>query len=155
MSGPRPIGRTVPDIASQALGKRGLAFGALITDWDSIIGRTLANRTAPEKLSFPRGKREDATLHIRVMGPFALELQHLEPQILERINSYFGYRAVSRIRIINGVLPQALTARAPRPRTLSMDEETRIAETTAAVSDPELREVLERLGRSMLTRKRV
>jgi hypothetical protein len=153
VSGPRPIGRTVPEIAGAALGKRGLAFGALITDWDTIVGPNLARRTAPEKLSFPRGKREDATLHIRAMGPVALELQHLEPQILERINGFFGYRAVSRLRILHGTLPAA-TVRAPRPRSLTMDEEVRLTETTASVDDPELREALERLGRAMLSRQR-
>ena len=30
----------------------------------------------------------------------ATELQHLEPQVLERINGFFGYAAVKRLRLI-------------------------------------------------------
>ncbi|WP_207456246.1 DciA family protein [Azospirillum sp. SYSU D00513] len=151
MSGPRRIGQTVPEVAGKVLGKRGLAFGALITDWPSIIGHQLSLRTAPDKLSFPRGKREDATLHIRAMGAIALELQHLEPQIIERINSFFGYRAVARIRLVHAALPQ--TARpAPRRRELTMDEEIAVVTGTAAVEDEELRATLERFGRSLLAR---
>ena len=151
MNGPRRIGQTVPEVAGKVLGKRGLAFGALITDWPSIIGHQLSLRTAPDKLSFPRGKREDATLHIRAMGAIALELQHLEPQIIERINSFFGYRAVARIKLVHAALPQSVRP-APRKRELTMDEEIAVVTGTAAVEDEELRATLERFGRSLLAR---
>lgn len=151
MSGPKRIGQAVPGVAGKVLGKRGLAFGALITDWPSIVGHQLSLRTAPDKLSFPRGKREEATLHIRAMGAIALELQHLEPQIIERINGFFGYRAVARIRLIHAALP-ARTAPPVRQRTLTMDEEVSVVTATAKVEDEELRATLERFGRSLLAR---
>ncbi|CAO3430952.1 DUF721 domain-containing protein [Azospirillum doebereinerae] len=151
MSGPRRIGQTVPDVAGKVLGKRGLAFGALITDWPAIVGQQMALRTAPDKLSFPRGKREEATLHIRAMGAIALELQHLEPQIVERINSFFGYRAVARIKLIHAALPPAPSPMV-RQRTLTMDEEISVTTTIATVEDEELRATLERFGRSLLAR---
>ncbi|MBP2227774.1 DUF721 domain-containing protein [Azospirillum agricola] len=151
MSGPRRIGQTVPEVAGKVLGKRGLAFGALITDWPAIVGPQLSLRTAPDKLSFPRGKREEATLHIRAMGAIALELQHLEPQIIERINSFFGYRAVARIKLIHAALPAAPSPML-RQRALTMDEEISVTTTLAAVEDEELRATLERFGRSLLAR---
>lgn len=151
MSGPRRIGQTVPDVAGKVLGKRGLAFGSLITDWPAIVGQQLSLRTAPDKLSFPRGKREEATLHIRAMGAIALELQHLEPQIIERINSFFGYRAVAKIKLIHAVLPSAPSPMV-RQRTLTMDEEISLTTATAEVEDEELRATLERFGRSLLAR---
>lgn len=151
MNGPRRIGQTVPEVAGKVLGKRGLAFGALITDWPSIVGHQLSLRTAPDKLSFPRGKREEATLHIRAMGAIALELQHLEPQIIERINSFFGYRAVARIKLIHAALPPRPSAMV-RQRPLTMDEEMSVMTTTATVEDEELRQTLERFGRSLLAR---
>ncbi|BAI75350.1 hypothetical protein AZL_c00570 (plasmid) [Azospirillum sp. B510] len=151
MTGPRRIGQSVPEVAGKVLGKRGLAFGALITDWPSIVGHQLSLRTAPDKLSFPRGKREEATLHIRAMGAIALELQHLEPQIIERINSFFGYRAVAKIKLIHAALPSAPSP-VVRPRALTMDEETGITAATATVEDEELRATLERFGRSLMAR---
>ncbi len=153
MNGPRRIGQTVPEVAGKALGKRGLAFGALINDWPSIVGHQLSLRTAPDKLSFPRGKREDAVLHIRAMGAIALELQHLEPQIIERINGFFGYRAVAKIKLIHAA-PLTIQKPAVRPRDLTMDEELSVMTTTATVEDEELRATLERFGRSLLARPR-
>lgn len=153
MNGPRRIGQTVPEVAGKALGKRGLAFGSLINDWPSIVGHQLSLRTAPDKLSFPRGKREDAVLHIRAMGAIALELQHLEPQIVERINSFFGYRAVAKIKLIHAA-PVTIQKPVVRPRDLTMDEELSVMTTAATVEDEELRATLERFGRSLLARPR-
>lgn len=154
MNGPRLLARTVPVIAGKALGKRGLAFGQLITEWASIVGHQLALRTAPDRLSFPRGKREDATLHIRAMGAIALELQHLEPLIVERINGFFGYRAVARIRLVHAAPASATPLRAPPLRPLSMDEEIAVMRAAATVDDPDLRDALERFGRSLAGRQR-
>ena len=151
MNGPRRIGQSVQGVAGKALGKRGLAFGALITDWASIVGHQMSLRTAPDKLSFPRGKREDATLHIRAMGAIALELQHLEPQIIERINSFFGYRAVAKIKLIHAA-PLSAPMRTVRQRPLTMDEEMSVMTTTSSIEDEELRATLERFGRSLLAR---
>ncbi|WP_448189132.1 DUF721 domain-containing protein [Azospirillum sp. sgz301742] len=154
MAGPRLIGGTVPNVAGKALGKRGLAFGALITDWPTIVGHQLALRTQPDKLVFPRGKREDATLHVRAMGAIALELQHLEPLIVEKINGFFGYKAVARLRLVHAAPLTTSALRAPVPRTLSMDEEIAVMSATATIEDEGLRESLERFGRSLLGRKK-
>lgn len=154
MAGPRLLSKTVPQVAGKVLGKRGLAFGALITEWPSIVGQQMASRTQPEKLIFPRGQREDATLHLRAAGAIALELQHLEPQILERINSFFGYRAVARLRLVAGVLIPPTGPRPPAVKPLSAEQEDRLSTTLASVDDPDLRETLERFGRAVMGRVR-
>ncbi|MEM7193207.1 MAG: DciA family protein, partial [Pseudomonadota bacterium] len=51
-----------------------------------------------------------ATLVLRIEGPRAIEVQHRAPQMLERINAYFGYRAVTELRFL-----QAPISRVPRP----------------------------------------
>ena len=59
-----------------------------------------------------QGRREEgAILVLRVEGPRAIEVQHRSGQILERVNTYFGYRAVAEMRIL-----QAPVARTSRPR---------------------------------------
>ena len=47
----------------------------------------------------------DGVLQVRVAGPLAVELQHLAPQVLERVNTYLGYRAVTQLKLSRGVLP--------------------------------------------------
>ena len=69
-------------------------------------------------MSWPRRVHEDdpepATLVLRVEGPVALEIQHLSGVIIEKVNRFFGWRAVGRIQIRQAPLRAA--GRKPRPR---------------------------------------
>ncbi len=148
--GPQRLGRQLSAIAGKALGKHGLAFGALLADWASIVGSRLADQTSPLKLVFPKGKREEAVLHLRVTSPAALLIQHEEPLILERINAFMGWRAVARLKLVHGA--PVLKTRSyvpPRPKRLTPEQEQALAAKTSTVEDPELRASLERLGRAV------
>ena len=125
--------------------RRGLAEAKLLTDWPTIVGPTLATRSHPIRLS-QRSDGPGGTLVLHVAGVAALELQHSEPQIVERINGFFGYAAVGRLRLIQAPLPRT-DARAPPPsRSVSDDEAIEIAEAVRDVRDPGLRAALHGLG---------
>jgi hypothetical protein len=51
---------------------------------------------------------------LKVDGPRAIELQHRSEQILERVNMYFGYRAIAQLRFLQAPLPKPKT-QAPTP----------------------------------------
>lgn len=142
-------------VTSPLFGKRGLADGAIVADWPMIVGEMLARRSAPQRIAYPPGKHTDGLLHLRVeSGGLATELQHLEPVIVERINGYFGYRAISGIRMQNGPLPRREDP-APKPiRPLTAEEERALEKSLSAVADDALRERLEALGRAVLGRRR-
>ena len=149
MNAPRRIGIQIPKVAGKALGKRGLAFGALLAEWPSIIGPRLADQAIPAKLSFPAGRKEEAVLLLTVTTASALVVQHEEPLIVERINGFFGYRAVARLKLVQGV-PAGKPKRAPKPPPLlSEQQEERLARQTETIEEPELRDALARLGRAL------
>ena len=117
--GPKAVGAYVPNVAKAAFEAHGFPSSAVLSDWPLIAGDDMAAFTAPERLVWPRrpedappdngarkpaGKRRPtgATLVLRVDGPRAIEVQHGAPHIIERINSYFGYRAVASVRIVQG-----------------------------------------------------
>ncbi len=141
------MSRMVPQVAGKALGKKGLGYGKLVTDWRSIVGADLGEMTAPVKLAFPRGERTDATLTIDIVPARAVEVQHSMPQLIERVNAVFGYRAVARIKLVQR--PPARATQTTNLRPLSPVEERELVEMTAAVPEGELRDALERLGRAV------
>ncbi|MGA7117204.1 MAG: DciA family protein, partial [Hyphomicrobium sp.] len=49
--------------------------------------------------------RPGATLVLRVDAARALDIQYNARQIIERINAYFGYRAIAELRILQAPLP--------------------------------------------------
>src|SRR5215468_3150472 len=99
--GLRTIARELPDVTKSALARRGFAAARVIADWPAIVGPALAEASLPERVV--RGRSADsATLVVRVRPAAALELQHWMPQIIERLNGYFGFRAIGRIRLVQG-----------------------------------------------------
>lgn len=149
--GLRALAALLPAVAGKALGKRGLAEGRIVADWAAIVGPEIAAHSLPERLAFEGGRRDAGTLHLLVAGPWAIELQHLEPQVVERINGHFGYRAVARLRLRQGTLPTRGPAVAPP--VLPEEVSTRIAAAAEAVQDKELRRALAAFGRAVSARR--
>ncbi|MFT5182469.1 MAG: hypothetical protein ACI8S3_002361 [Alphaproteobacteria bacterium] len=132
--------------------KRGLAEAALISDWPDIIGAALAAESLPLRIS--RGADgTGGTLHIRVSGALALELQHMQPQVIERINGYFGYQAIARITLQQGPIG---TRKPPAPKPApppSAEDAAALAAQLEGIADDDLRHALDALGRGILSRK--
>ena len=153
----KPVAQAVDRLTKGLLGKHGFTHAAIATKWPEIVGDNIARHSQPEKIVFSRDGATGGTLHLKIdSGAFATELQHLEPQIVERINTFFGYRAVVRIKLIQGPLPQTGRTYAdehPEPAPLSEAEIQELAGTVATVDDPELQEALERLGEKISGRK--
>jgi len=146
----------VPRVANAALRRRGFAEARVVTDWPDIIGAELARETMPERLSFPRGvEGGGGTLRIRASGPLALELQHLEPLVIERINRYFGFAAVARLAFVQA--PVIHTPRRPvraAPPALSADQSQRLDTALENIESEGLRAALARLGRAVISGQR-
>ncbi|HEY8536599.1 MAG TPA: DciA family protein [Vicinamibacterales bacterium] len=147
--GPRALGATLPKITKTVLEKRGRAYAALIAEWANIVGPSLAAETMPEKLTPSPGANTGGLLSVRVTGAAAAELQHMAPQIIERINTYLGARAVDRLKLIHAPLPNPARRPPRRLPPLPPGADRAIRKAVSAIEDPALREALERLGRSI------
>jgi hypothetical protein len=157
----KAIAAQVPRMTREALKRRGTAFATLVAEWPNIVGPEIASYCLPEKLSAPPpppkgvdAPRQAGTLSLRVGSGMAMELQHLAPQLMERINSFVGYRAVERLRFVQGPLPGTAEPPAPPPPPLTPDEAARLDSLVESVADPDLRQSLRRLGDGMLRGRR-
>ena len=148
------LGRSVSWITKPIFGKRGLADGVIVKDWAEIAGSDLARCSQPEKIAYPGRERIEGTLHLRINhSGIAPELQHLEPLVLERINGYFGFKAVARLKLIHGPLPKRPPVHEPVSRPLNETEERALVDDLVDVEDPDLRHALEGLGRAVMGRR--
>ena len=152
MAGPRTFAAILPAVTGKALGRRGLAFGSLLAEWPSIAGPRFAERTLPFRIVYPKGRRDEAVLHLRVSSSVALDVQHLAPQLVERINGFFGYRAVARLKLIHAVRAPS-GHHAPRLRPLSAAETEAIDSATRTIPDSDLGTALGAFGRALIARR--
>jgi len=131
----------------------------LVQSWEEIVGETLASRTRPERISWPRRHDEDdpfepATLVVACEGTMALRLQHQTAEVIGRANAFLGFAAIGRIRIVQKPVRQAGPPPKPSLRPLTDGETARVASAVAPIEDGALREALERLGRSVLASRK-
>lgn len=135
----RRIGSLVGRLSGRAFSQRGFREASVLTEWRHIVGPTFAARCVPESL------RRDGTLVVRADGATAVMLQHIEPQLRERIATYFGYRAVERFAYRQQPLPPPVPG--PARRTPAAVPPAAAAAALAAVPDAGLRDALSGLGR--------
>jgi hypothetical protein len=155
-----PVGRFVPQLTKKSFEKHGFSAATLLTDWRTIVGNDLATYTAPERLKWPRGieaygdvaddagGRPGATLILRVDQVRVLDVQYKSRQVIERINAYFGYKAVSELRFIQAPVAELLPQPVARPvRPAAPTPEVQ------AVADEGLREALAKLEVTIAARR--
>jgi hypothetical protein len=152
--GTRAVGAALPALVRNAFRRQGFAATEVVTRWAAIVGERVAARTVPEKVTFPAGKNAGGTLHVRVDGPLATELQHVEPQVIERVNAFYGYPAIAHLAIKQGRLPPSRRRVPPRPRALSDESRALLEGAVGGTRDDGLRDALERLGRRILAADR-
>jgi hypothetical protein len=148
------LSRLLNRLLAPAARRRGFAAVEVLEQWPQIVGQHLARRCHPVRLDFRRGSTTAGTLVLQAGGGAALELQHCAPQIIERVNDYFGFPAVGRLRLVQSPLHPAPRPPAPPPlRPLSPAEQAALAEEVAVVGDAGLGAALEALGRSIKARQ--
>jgi hypothetical protein len=154
-----PVGKFVPQLTKKSFEKHGFSAATLLTDWRTIVGHDLATYTAPERLKWPRGVeaygdvsedgggRPGATLILRVDSVRALDVSYKSRQLIERINAYFGYRAVSELRFI-----QAPVAELQLQPAIRVIRPAAPSPAVQAVADDGLRAALTKLQATMAAR---
>jgi hypothetical protein len=152
----RPLSELVGKTIADAFARQGFAATELVTRWDAIVGPEVAAHAEPIRMNWPRRIPDDpeppepATLILRVEGPAAIEIQHLSGVIIERVNRFFGWRAVGRIALRQA--PLARRAAPKRRPAIDAAEAARIAATMTDIVDDDLRAALGRLGAALKQR---
>jgi len=150
-SQPKLLSQIVGQTIADAFARQGFAATGLVTHRPEIVGAEIADHAEPMRMIWPRRVHEDdpepATLVLRVEGPVALEMQHLSGVIVERVNRFFGWRAVGRIQIRQAPLMRREKKKAPP----APDPEVvgRLAAAMGDIADEGLRNALARLGASV------
>lgn len=147
--GTRPIGELMPEIGRTAFRKFGFIQSSVVTRWAEIVGDRHARVCMPEAIRFPPGEKTDGILDLVVVPAHAPFISHVTPEIIERVNRFFGYKAVARVKLRQGAVnpPAAVRPAAAPPSLRPVPVE--LGDSLRDIGDPELRKVLESLARNL------
>ena len=149
----RQIADLMPQIGRTAFRRFGFVQSSVVTRWPEIVGEKHARVCMPEAIRFPPGEKVEGILQLVVVPAHAPLIQHVVPEIMERVNRFFGYKAVSRVKLRQGeVKPLRAEERAKAPPSLNPIP-MELGDSLRDIGDPELRTVLESLARSLGTKE--
>ena len=146
--GAKAIGDLMPEIGRTAFRRFGFVQSSVVTRWPEIVGPHHARVCSPEAIRFPPGEKSEGILQLVVAPAHAPLIQQVIPEIIERVNRFFGYSAVARVKIRQGAVkaPPAQERAKPPPSLRPIPME--LGDSLRDIGDPELRQVLESLARS-------
>ena len=145
----RPVSELVPQIGRAAFRRFGFIQASVVTRWPEIVGERHAQVCMPEAIRFPPGEKSGGILQLVVLPAHAPLIQHVIPEIVERVNRFFGYKAVAKVKLRQGAVkpPHAEGPRTAPPSLKPIPLE--LGDSLRDIGDPELRTVLESLARSL------
>ena len=155
---PKKIGETLIKVNKIYSNRFGKIEFIIISKWPQIVGTFFADHSEPDKISRVNEDLNDLDepiynnfLHVRVSPAAALEFQHYKDTIVEKINSFFGYKAIADLRIQQNFIPKKTN-----PNNLNINEEIiseeekqLIRNEIEAINDTELEKSIVNLGASI------
>ena len=155
---PISISDSLKTINRKFLYKFGKLDYTIHAKWGDIVGSFFVNHSEPLKIhSILVSVDEnglniyDRFLHVNVSPAAAIEFQHFQDKIIEKINSYFGYKAIKGIRIHQQFVKNDYSGRKDKSVNLiekEIDKEE-ILKLTPKLSNKKLQESIVNLGLSI------
>ena len=155
---PKKIGDTLGKVNRVFSNKYGKIEFLILSKWPQIVGSFFAEHSEPDKISRLTEDFDEFDqpifknfLHVRVSPAAALEFQHYKDTIIEKINSFFGYRAIADLRLQQNFIPKNTNEQPLKSeRFETTDNEKKIVKKEIQnIKDKELEKSIVNLGLSI------
>ena len=100
IQGLRSFKDTLPTSVKKIIKKKGHIYSEALNNWKYIVGAELFKVCYP-KLFKNSNKFHVSTLIVMVKRGKEVELEYSKKQIIDKMNSYFGYTVVEKLKLIS------------------------------------------------------
>ena len=135
--GLRPFSSSIPKTLKKYLKKGGYNYSNIVDNWTSMVSKKISDSCYP--ITVKMGKEmKNGNLILNVIHGKELEIEYAKTEIIDKINSFFGYNCISQINL--KIIEEKITPRKskfPQLKNLS-----NINEKISGISSPELKNSL-------------
>ena len=154
---PKKIGDTLGKVNRAFSNKYGKTEFLILSKWPQIVGSFFAEHSEPDKISRLTEDFDEFDqpifknfLHVRVSPGAAVEFQHYKDTIIEKINSFFGYKAIADLRLQQNFIPKKNERSLKSERFKTTENEKKlIKKEIQNIKDKELENSIVNLGLSI------
>ena len=98
IQGLRPLANTLPSEVKKVLKRNGFNLSSIVDNWTKIVGNDISNKCYPFNIK-AQSNTKDVTLILNVVHGKEIDVEYNKKNIIDKINSYFGYSFVKYIQI--------------------------------------------------------
>ena len=98
IQGLRPLSSSIPHGLKKILKKGGYNFSNIVDNWTKMVGKEISDSCYPSTIKTSQDIN-NATLVLNVMHGKELIVEYGKKEIIDKINSFFGYNCVAQIKL--------------------------------------------------------
>ena len=98
VQGLRSFGNTLPRSVKSILKKNGYNYSEIISKWNMLQGNVISSCSYPKSIKMTKGDK-NGTLVLAVKRGNEIDIEYSKNEIINKINSYFGYKLINEIRL--------------------------------------------------------
>ncbi len=158
----QPLNQSTWGVMRKSFERFGFSASDIVLNWRAIVGDDLAARATPQRIKWPRSSsslprtsdhNNGGTLIIQAEdGPSAVEIQYQGLEIIERINVFYGYSAITRLKVIQGAPAPHRLERQKKKKSLSDEQSRHLDSLDQTAHEDPLSKALLRLGQQIYGR---
>ena len=137
IQGLRPFSSSIPKTLKKHLKKGGYNYSNIVDNWTKIVSKKISDSCYP--ITIKMGKEmKNGTLVINVLHGKELEIEYSKKEIIDKINSFFGYDCIAQISL--KIVQEKFEPR--RNKLIKIKNYTKINKKIDEVNNPQLKSSL-------------
>ena len=136
IQGLRPFSSSIPKTLKKHLRKGGYNYSNIVDNWTKMVSKKIADACYPITVKMGKEMRE-GTLVLNVIHGKELEVEYEKNEIMDKINSFFGYKCISKV-----VLKIVQDTVKPKKNFPKIKDFSKIEDKMSKVNDDTLRSSL-------------
>ena len=98
IQGLRPFSSSIPKTLKKHLRKGGYSYSNIVDNWTKIVNNKISDICYPITIKLGKDMRE-GTVVLNVIHGNEIEVEYQKNQIIDKINSFFGYNCISNLKL--------------------------------------------------------
>ena len=96
IQGLRPFSNSIPKTLKKHLKKGGYNYSNIVDNWTKMVSKKISDCCYPITVKMGKEMR-NGTLVLNVLHGKELEIEYTKKEIIDKINSFFGYNCINQI----------------------------------------------------------
>tara|TARA_B100000212_G_C27159056_1_gene440850 strand:+ start:102 stop:587 length:486 start_codon:yes stop_codon:yes gene_type:complete len=98
IQGLRPFSSSIPKTLKKHLRKGGYNYSNIVDNWTRMVSKKISDACYPISVKMGKNMR-DGNLFLNVIHGKELEVEYEKKEIMDKINSFFGYKCISHVTL--------------------------------------------------------